>query len=196
MSSPKDDLDQAIRQVEAGWSFVSMLTQGGDVYVIWPSEEGAAFQKEARTRYGELGKGNSGSANNLAKAANGELVIPCTTIPVSAAPLLLPPIPNDLPDITFETTPSSEGSSAAQTSNDPTKIVQISGAGNFIIGLTNNGHVLYINIADGGAPLPKGSEWLRTQWALQHRAGWRYVSGFVDWALLLSRLIHVRHSDA
>ncbi len=190
--STKVDYTNKILQVESGWGFVSLLTEGGGVYVYWPLTEDDEFGEELATR--ENSFRNNEHAKAHAKIESGDPIIPCTSIRIDAAPLLLPAIPSNLPDfhvntsgttVSSDATVNNDGQVAEASDNNGSapegvKLVRIAAGDRFIIGLTNRGHVLSIDISGGDESREEGSglAWLRGQWKQGLRRGWVYVGRF------------------
>ncbi|KAG9006088.1 hypothetical protein FRB94_000993 [Tulasnella sp. JGI-2019a] len=151
-SSPDVKKSSKVVQVESGWTNVAMLTASGDVYVIG---EGDEFVDQLEAKLEEL---DALSDDDSSQARpDDDKVVPCTTMEISAAPLLLPEIPQDLPELT------PEGDDRVDT-----QIVRIAAGDEFLIGLTNKGHVLSINLRS-----PTGVPWLKNEF-IQKRIGWVY----------------------
>lgn len=169
LTSARFDSDNAIVQVEAGWTFVSMLTKGGDTYVVYPFNWEDAFHAEYARQMGVLDRTGGDHAKARATQINGKPVIPCHPVHMSnVPPLVLPPIPTDLPDL---------GDVDPTVDDMPqTKLVRIGAGDNFIIGLTNRGHVLSIDLT---RVADEGMEAAKAAWSLKRAPGWVYVSRFL-----------------
>lgn len=176
--------DEALVQVECGWGFVSMLNRSGMAYVLWPSTTGEDFERAMSNLNGTLDE--SGEHKASAIQLDGEDVIPCTSLAIAASPLVLPSIPADLPDLSttregFEATIDASGKVVEATHYDEgLKLVRIAAGDNFLIGLTNKGHVLSIDLTGGGESLPQGSEWLKELWKTRRRPGWVYLPQYSE----------------
>lgn len=152
-------------QIECGWAFSTVLTRSGDVYAWWPS--GGAFEDRYRQAMAELDRDES----TKAKVAEEETVVPCHTWEITKDPVKLPVLP-DLPDLLGTGLPEEE-------LRKETKLIKIAALDNFLVGLTNKGHVLKI---DG----------MTDEDSIQI---WRYVSAnaWVVWGLFLSYNIQLPH---
>ncbi|KAG8896354.1 hypothetical protein FRB99_008927, partial [Tulasnella sp. 403] len=180
-SGPRDP-ENAITQVECGWDFVSMLTRGGSAYVIWPTGQQSQFASLLNSQNTQLN--NEGDATKgHPQEVDGEDVIPCTTIAIQADPLRLPALPRDLPDLSRQFSVAESGVSGAEPTgygrevdprNEETRLVRIAAGDCFIIGLTNKGHVLSLDVTGGAS---NGPEWLRINWM---RQGWVYLPEYCE----------------
>ena len=125
-------------QVESGWAFTSVLTESGDVLVWWP--RGSILYDKVRNKNTELDQSDirpRGTLENEARKNkhNGKY-IDCYAWDLFADPVRLPPVPvQNLPDLSNTNLPP-------EKRNEGTKLVKIAAMDNFIIGLTNKGHVL------------------------------------------------------
>lgn len=150
-------------QIECGWGFSTVLTKSGDVYAWWPFSD--SFEDQYRQTMTEL------DGNDFTKASvpDGEAVIPCYPWEMKKDPAKLPILP-DLPDL------PATGLSEKECMEE-TKLIKIAALDNFLVGLTNKGHVLKI---DG----------LTDEDSIQI---WRYVSENArrNWNLFLSRDIQL-----
>ncbi|PSR71036.1 hypothetical protein PHLCEN_2v13084 [Hermanssonia centrifuga] len=119
-------------QVECGWGFTSILTQSGNVLVFWP-QSGRIFDhlQVINSQFDQQG------IETKAKiSADHPEVIPCHVWDLQGFdPVILPPIPENLPEIPHT-------GLSVEEQDKPTKLIKISGMDNNIIGLTNKGHVL------------------------------------------------------
>ncbi|KIP10060.1 hypothetical protein PHLGIDRAFT_28732 [Phlebiopsis gigantea 11061_1 CR5-6] len=135
----KSSVDSTPVRVECGWSYTSILTGGGIVYVYWPRTGG--MQQELHRLNDEMDR-----KGNLTKAKVSDEhtdVIPCHAWDLTTyEPHRLPPIPTNLPHLTRTALPPSQV-------DEETKLVQIAGLDNNLIGLTNKGHVLRYNKLSG-----------------------------------------------
>lgn len=143
-------------QVEAGWTFVSILTEAGSVYVIWPFSH--EFDVQNREENRKLDQKYA-----KVKAKNG--IIPCVPIDIDAEPLALPDIPCDLPDLVARCDEDQERSKP--------RLVRIAAGDHFVIGLTDQGHVLSIDLSGEGT-FSVAYPWLRDAFVRGQRA-WQYV---------------------
>lgn len=111
-----------IVQIECGWTFSAALTKGSEVVVWWPYGDpmAEAFRENMRRMTEEDDKA----------VPTQDRVVPCTCWDLDGQLFgILPSIP-DLPNLIS----SSEG--------EGTRLVQIAGLDNEIVGLTTHGHVL------------------------------------------------------
>lgn len=113
------------RQIECGWTFSSVLTKSGDVFVWWPFSDG--MSEILDTKYEEMNRQGDKKA-----FPTKENVIPCYTWDLDFEPTRLPSIP-PLPDLLH---------TGREISTEVTQLVQIAAFDNHIVGLTNHGHVL------------------------------------------------------
>jgi len=118
-------------QIECGGHFSAVLMRSGDVYAWWPF--GDAFEDQYQAAMTELAVGES----TKTIVPDDETVIPCCTWEINKDPVKLPILP-DLPDL------PTTGLSEEWRSKD-TKLIEIAGFNNCLIGLTNKGHVLKID---------------------------------------------------
>jgi SCF-associated factor 1 len=118
-------------QIECGWAFSTVLTKSGDVYAWWPF--GDIFEPQYRRTMDEL---NLDESTKAIVPDNGT-VIPCHTWEITRDPVKLPILP-DLPDL------PATGLSEEELKKE-TKLIKIAALDNFLVGLTNKGHVLKID---------------------------------------------------
>ncbi|KAG9044453.1 hypothetical protein FS837_008126 [Tulasnella sp. UAMH 9824] len=178
---------EALVQVECGWGFVSMLNGSGMVYVFWPGTPGAEFRQAVDNLNRTLDESGEHKASSI--EAEHEDVIPCTSLAISVSPLALPPIPDDLPDLSsadpgsgsFEATVDASGKVVeAQHSDEGLRLVRIAAGDDFLVGLTNKGHVLAIDLWGGGRTAPEGTGWLKEQWRTRRKPGWVYLPQYSE----------------
>lgn len=124
-SSILHDPGLAPRQIECGWSFSSLLTKYGDVFVWWPFAGGMGVVIEQKMR--EMNNEGDTKAH-----ATEDGTIPCTTWDLDITPVRLPSIPI-LPELLNTGRPKT---------SQITELVQIAAFDSHIVGLTNHGHVL------------------------------------------------------
>lgn len=111
-------------QVESGWSFSSVLTKGGDVYVWWPLNGEMQQLVDARnTAMDEEG---------LHAHATEHGIIPCAHWELSEDPYRLPELPR-LPRL-----------DELNAEDAGAYLVKIAALDCHLIGLTNHGHVVKI----------------------------------------------------
>ena len=130
-------------QIECGRSFSTMLTRSGDVYVWWT---GAGTFRELDLETND---------HRIGLVADHEGVIHCQTRELKMDPIKLPTLP-DLPDLLATGLLEEER-------RKETKLIKIAACSDFLIGLTNKGHVLK-------------SDGLNTEY---HTRIWHYVSANV-----------------
>ncbi|KAF8587910.1 RCC1/BLIP-II [Ramaria rubella] len=115
-------------QVECGWSFSAVLTHGGEVYVWWPFD-------------GELGLLNDTEeehANeNPEPHDDTSSDIQCHFWEANVAPQQIPNVSSTLPKL------------LGNDKEPGMKIVKIAAGDDFLIGLTEGGHVLKVDFHDG-----------------------------------------------
>lgn len=121
-------------QVEAGWDFIAVLTASGSVYTEWPWGGVLKNKLEEHTRELEL-------QQVVVPAQDG--VIHCKTWELHHDLLELPPIPSSLPSISPLTSEVDELGN--DVGKEERRLVKIAGGEGFLIGLTNEGHVLRID---------------------------------------------------
>lgn len=139
LSSPiLTDPDYAPKQIECGWTFSSMLTKSGDVFVWWPFE--GSLETLVQQKMREMD-------NETDKMAHPDgTSIPCVPWEVDLPPTRLPPIPSlpDLPD------------NGIQEEGRTTELIQIAAFDNHIVGLTNLGHILKFDSLHNETGVPHG----------------------------------------
>lgn len=135
-------------QVECGWTFVSCLTTNGDVYVWWPYS--LEMERELDRHETQM----NGQADKKAEALE-DGTIPCVTWDLECQPTLLRPLPklSEIPD------------AAIIPKKSDIQIIQIAGFDNYLVALTNYGHVLVYSGLQSAASAVSG--------------GWEYVSNLL-----------------
>jgi len=118
------DPDFVPRQIECGWTFSSLLTKSGDVFVWWPFAGRMEEILEAKEE--EINR----QRNKIIPTK--EDVIPCITWDMDFEPTRLPSIP-PLPELLH---------TGREKITEVTQLIQIAAFDNHIVGLTNHGHVL------------------------------------------------------
>jgi SCF-associated factor 1 len=114
-------------QAESGWAFCSILTQSGDVLVFWPfSGEIGQLCDEENDAMDERG--------DCQAYPTSDRHVPCVAWSLRADPLRIPPVP-ELPELNYT------GLSQEQRQK-ATTLIKIAAFDNYLIGLTNKGHVL------------------------------------------------------
>ncbi|KAA1469035.1 RCC1/BLIP-II [Dentipellis sp. KUC8613] len=132
-------------QVECGWAFSSVLTKSGDVLVYWPF--GGTITALVRAKMAEM------NAEGDKNAYGREGIIACAPWALEVDPVRLPAIPSLLP-----TLPDS-GLNAERLAEE-TRLVKIASFDNYIVGLTNKGHVLkYGPLSDETSFTQSGVRW-------------------------------------
>ena len=147
LSSDADDAN-GIRQIEAGWDSVAVLTRVGDVVVFWPFE--GALGEIIRERREDRSAANVGTvADGVVHNVPWDLDL----IAQNEEQLVtLPDIPHDLPDLLNEDDDHARRDKY-ETDGDASsrvKLVKIAAGADFIVGLTNRGHVLQLDLDAGG----------------------------------------------
>ena len=117
-------VDSTPVQVESGWSFSSVLTKGGDVYVWWPLNGDMKQLVDARNA--------TMDEEGLHAHATEHGIIPCAHWELRKDPYRLPELPR-LPKLD-ETNAEDIG----------VCLVKIAALDSHLIGLTNHGHVVKI----------------------------------------------------
>lgn len=115
--------DATPAQIECGWGYNSVLAESGDVYVWWP------FSEVVRQRNTEMDREGNKRAHATTDGA-----IPCVLWDLHHNPRRLPALPV-LPHLQHFT-------ELGQKEVEETKIIKIAGMDNFLIALTNKGHIL------------------------------------------------------
>lgn len=117
--------DSTPTQIECGWSFSSVLTKSGDIYVWWPLCEDVmvTFARENAI----MDRDESNRAHLTV-----DTIIPCVPWDLRHNPRRLPALPS-LPNLQY----NEEGAHVHDI-----KIIKVAGMDNFLIALTNKGHVL------------------------------------------------------
>lgn len=132
--------------LECGWDIACALTEAGDAF-FWRPLENTIHQKfEAKVREAER------SDDPAMKCQANDNVVKCMPWELNdETPICLPPIPGNLPALRV-------GGESGITA----KLVKIASGDHFILGLTNGGHVLCIDVA--------------SIWQPSDRMRWTYVS--------------------
>ncbi|KAF8141567.1 regulator of chromosome condensation 1/beta-lactamase-inhibitor protein II, partial [Boletus edulis] len=132
-------------QVESGWSFSSVLTKGGDVYVWWPMHGEVKQLVDARNA--------AMDEEGLYPHATEDGTIPCAHWELPTDPYRLPELPR-LPKL-----------DGTNTEEMDVYIVKVAALDSHLIGLTNRGHVVKILVQtsdtarlEGWVYLPQFSE--------------------------------------
>ncbi|KAG8925080.1 hypothetical protein FRC02_009944 [Tulasnella sp. 418] len=160
--------DKRIIQVACGhMPFVCFLTDDGKVYIIWATK--GLFEHQATLKNEMLDRDGDG---HPAKAINGAVL--CTVIPISAEPVLLPSLPLDLPPLLSSSTDIDH---EHQARTRPPKLIKITAGNNFVLGLTDQGHLLFINV--NSEDTTNGLDNLR-HWLNNGDRQWTYLPHFCD----------------
>ncbi|KAG8949694.1 hypothetical protein FRC03_000274 [Tulasnella sp. 419] len=152
-------------QVECGWGFTSFLTEDGRAYVIWPGS--GSFADQEAIKNSDLDREGE---KYQAKAVNG--VVKCLPVEISAEPLTLPELP-ELPPLSSSVDEKPKGSAGTNP-----KLIKIAAGDHFIIGLTDQGHVVCIDLV-GGDGEEDGVGYLRSVFTNGQR-GWDYLPEYCD----------------
>jgi SCF-associated factor 1 len=153
--------DTRVVQVESGWAFGAALTASGSAYVWHPAHDhmGAIWETK-RVELDQL-RGENGGEDARALAQGSE--IQCYTwIMEGFEPLALPELPK-LPELHRSDTGAPQ----------PASLVQVAAGNQFLIGLTNGGHVVRLDLHEINDP--GGLATLREQFRKNLRR-WEYVS--------------------
>lgn len=135
----KTSPDSTPHQVECGWTFTSVLTESRDVLVWWP--RGTIIRERVQAKKDELDKNDPDSLGKLETEVRGNRkyvakYINCHAWDLNVDPVRLPPVPgHDLPVL-------ADTALLPKEQHEEIKLVKIAAMDNFIIGLTNKGHVL------------------------------------------------------
>ncbi|KAK7686291.1 hypothetical protein QCA50_010515 [Cerrena zonata] len=135
----KSSPDTTPLQVECGWGFTSVLTESRDVLVWWP--RGPVIRSQVQDKNTLLDESDPDSHGKLETefrnhGKHSAKYINCHVWDLETDPVRLPPVPvHDLPQL------SDTGLSHEEKQKE-TKLVKITAMDNFVIGLTNKGHVL------------------------------------------------------
>ncbi|KAF9218949.1 RCC1 BLIP-II [Gyrodon lividus] len=131
--------DSTPSQVESGWSFSSVLTRAGDVFVWWPlSGEMKEMIYTHDTAMDQAG---------LKVHPTGDGVVPCSHWELHKDPHKLPELPR-LPKL------------VSGAKDVDVHLVKIAALDNHLVGLTNHGHVLKISVQSGDITRHEGWEYL------------------------------------
>ncbi|KAG8718049.1 hypothetical protein FRC08_006083 [Ceratobasidium sp. 394] len=141
--------ETSVVQVAAGWDVCALLTQTGDVFVVFPFR--GSFDQEVEARMPE-----AGGEQSEVLAQGGE--VRCECWDVQHHPTRLPALPR-LPVLH----PSTDA-----TEDAPPRLVKIAAGEHFVVGLTDGGHVLKLN-------LPTSNEAELHQSIVHGNLQWDYV---------------------
>ncbi|KAG9098211.1 hypothetical protein FS749_004374 [Ceratobasidium sp. UAMH 11750] len=146
--------ETSVVQVAAGWDVCALLTQTGDVFVVFPFR--GSFDQEVEARMPE-----AGGEQSEVLAQGGE--VRCECWDVQHHPTRLPALPR-LPVLH----PSTDA-----TEDAPPRLVKIAAGEHFVVGLTDGGHVLKLN-------LPTSNEAELHQSIVHGNLQWDYLPKFCD----------------
>ncbi|KAG8928190.1 hypothetical protein FRC02_007266, partial [Tulasnella sp. 418] len=156
--------DTHVVQVDCGYShFVAFLTEDGRVFAMWLSN--GPYRDQSNSLNGALNNEGDGYP---AKAVNG--IIGCTLVQIDAEPLLLPKLPTDLPTLRA-------GTVVEGPASEELKLVKIAAGNAMIIGLTNQGHILFIDVKGGNSRW--GTQVLQEQFS-SGESRWNYLPQFSE----------------
>jgi SCF-associated factor 1 len=143
-----DGPESGVIQVEAGWDVCALLTQAGDVFVVFPFH--GSFDTEAQSRLPQ-----PGGEQSEVVPTDGE--VPCECWDIQHHPTQLPPLPTGLPTL------------HRSAEDAPPRFVKIAAGERFVVGLTDGGHVLKLD-------LPTSNEAELGQIIARGNLQWDYVS--------------------
>ncbi|CUA74633.1 hypothetical protein RSOLAG22IIIB_05641 [Rhizoctonia solani] len=118
--------ESTVVQVEAGWDVCTFLTETGTTFAVFPFH--GSFERELGERTAQAG--------TLPEVKPQGDQVPCVCTDFQHHPTKLPPIPSDLP--VLHTDPLKPDA--------PPKLVQIAAGDKFVVGLTDGGHVLKLDL--------------------------------------------------
>ncbi|CAE6403869.1 unnamed protein product [Rhizoctonia solani] len=118
--------ESKVVQVDAGWDVCTFLTEAGVVFAIFPFH--GSFSERAEERRIQT------NTQPAVTQQGGE--VPCVCMDVQHHPTRLPPIPGDLPTLHPN----------ALKPDVPPKLIQIAAGDKFVVGLTDGGHVLKLDL--------------------------------------------------
>lgn len=127
--------DTTPAQIECGWQFSSVLTKSGTVLVFWP------FEGQVHEAYTAKMEQLDQDRTALGHPIDG--VIPCSTWDLENNPTELPPLPG-LPQLTGTNLD-------AETLRKETALIKIAAMDRSLVGLTNKGHVVKIDLSTEGS---------------------------------------------
>ncbi|KAG8691726.1 hypothetical protein FRC11_011589 [Ceratobasidium sp. 423] len=118
--------ESTVVQVEAGWDVCAFLTETGTAFVVFPFH--GSFESEREER-----RTQTGTPPEVKRQGDE---VPCVCTDLQHHPTRLPPIPGDLP--TLHENPLKPDASP--------KLIQIAAGDKFVVGLTDGGHVLKLDL--------------------------------------------------
>ncbi|KAG9103248.1 hypothetical protein FRC06_011629 [Ceratobasidium sp. 370] len=157
----KTQPETTVVQIAAGWDVCALLTQTGDAFVVFPFR--GSFDQEAQARMPE-----AGGEQREVLAQDGE--VRCECWDVLHHPTRLPALPS-LPTLHRPTD--------ATAQDAPPRLVKVAAGEQFIVGLTDGGHVLKLS-------LPTSNEAELHQAIVHGNLQWDYLPRFCD-------VVHVRN---
>jgi SCF-associated factor 1 len=138
-----------------------VLTASGTVYVEWPF--GGALEAKIEAHDEEL---DSTPIRRAAARVSEDRRVPCEAWDLHHDLFELPPIPQDLPTFRADTDTTVE---------EDLRLIKIAGGDQFLVGLTNRGHVLKIDLQTDDDDFEDGFTTLRRNFRHGERK-WEYVS--------------------
>lgn len=127
-----------IAQVESGWDMIAVLTETSRIFVDWPFH--GDLQQKIQAHHDALSAApNRGQDTKLPEDSN---VLQCAAWELEHDFVELPAIPAALPVLNA---PSVDD----RDHPEETKVIRIAAGDDFIVALTNYGHVLKINVTPG-----------------------------------------------
>ncbi|CAE6509498.1 unnamed protein product [Rhizoctonia solani] len=145
--------ESTVVQVEAGWDVCAFLTETGTAFVVFPFHGSFASElEEHRTQ--------AGTPSGVNRQGDE---VPCVCMDFQYHPTRLPPIPDDLPTLH----PNLLAPDA------PPKLIQIAAGDKFVVGLTDGGHVLKLD-------LPTYNESEIGRMITRGDLSWNYLPKFCD----------------
>ncbi|KAG8898713.1 hypothetical protein FRB99_007198 [Tulasnella sp. 403] len=180
-ASASKSLSRKVVQVEAGWGFVAMLTEAGKALIMWPDGEDSTFKRLLSARTAEIDRIGSNSTRGRASTVRDEKVIQCTAIPIEFDPIRLPSIPASAlplldPTLGLADTVTATTARSRRRGSDA-KLTCLAGGDHFLIGLTNRGHVLSIDVSQGEGAFTRTRTILP---AKTQQPSWEYMPEFSD----------------
>lgn len=145
--------ESTLVQVEAGWDVCAFLTQTGDAYVVFPFS--GSFETAADEHIPQAHA--PGPEKHIVRRGDE---LPCECWDIEHHPTKLPALPPNLPELHPKT--------EYGTKDAPPKLIKIAAGDRFVVGLTDGGHVLKLDLP---ADNENGLRRLITRGELQ----WDYV---------------------
>ncbi|KIJ49163.1 hypothetical protein M422DRAFT_161543 [Sphaerobolus stellatus SS14] len=163
---PSSDFSTPL-QVESGWNYSAVLTRGGDVYLFWPFKGKFQELDKEKYRYFE-------GAEQSERPHERDGVVDCRPWEIALAPIQAPHLNIKLPTLR-------EGE---KTSDQ--KIIKIAAGDRFLIGLTDGGHVLWLD-------LPDDDESFHSQF---NRPRWEYLPQYSEYQSILNHETFKNNPDS